>query len=136
MTVTRGREHVFLGMHVKYTEKNTAIITIMKDYLREAIAESELGIKRQAATPATRELFEENESAARLSAHRADVLYRIVAKLLYVAIRALMDILLAVGFLCTRVSKSTVEDEGKLRRFGVHQRKHGQGVVVETERLK
>ena len=68
MTVTRGREHVFLGMNIKYTDERTAIIT-MKDYLREAIAESELGIKRQAATPATRELFEVSESAARLSEH-------------------------------------------------------------------
>ena len=28
-----------------------------------------------------------------------------------------MDILLAVGFLCTRVSKSTTEDEGKLNTW-------------------
>jgi hypothetical protein len=116
MTVTRGREHVFLGMNIKYTDERTAIIT-MKDYLREAIAESELGIKRQAATPATRELFEVDEKAARLPERRSDVFHRIVTKLLYVAIRARMDMLLAVGFLCTRVSKSTVEDEGKLRRL-------------------
>jgi hypothetical protein len=28
MTVTRGREHVFLGMNIQYTEERTAIITI------------------------------------------------------------------------------------------------------------
>jgi hypothetical protein len=28
-----------------------------------------------------------------------------------------MDILLAVGFSCTRVAKSTVKDEGKLKRL-------------------
>ena len=116
MTVTRGREHVFLGMNITYTDQKTAIIT-MKEYLREAIAESELGIKRQAATPATRELFEVSEKASRLPQRRSDIFHRIVTKLLYVAIRARMDLLLAVGFLCTRVSKSTVEDEGKLRRL-------------------
>jgi hypothetical protein len=41
----------------------------------------------------------------------------VVAKLLYVAIRGHTDILLAVSFLCTRVSKSTVEDQAKLKRL-------------------
>ena len=40
-----------------------------------------------------------------------------VAKLLYVAIRARGDILLAVSFLCTRVSKSTTQDQAKLKRL-------------------
>ena len=46
----------------------------------------------------------------------AETFHRIVAKLLYVSIRARMDILLAIGFLCTRVSKSTRQDQSKLRR--------------------
>jgi hypothetical protein len=36
MTVTRGKEHVFLGMNIKYTDKRTAIVT-MRSYLEEAI---------------------------------------------------------------------------------------------------
>ena len=28
MTVTRGKEHVFLGMNIRYTENRTAIITM------------------------------------------------------------------------------------------------------------
>jgi hypothetical protein len=39
MNVKRGKEHIFLGMHVRYTEKGTAVIT-MKDYLQEAITGS------------------------------------------------------------------------------------------------
>ncbi len=27
MNVKRGKEHIFLGMHVRYTEKGTAVIT-------------------------------------------------------------------------------------------------------------
>jgi hypothetical protein len=38
------------------------------------------------------------------------------SKLLYVAIRARVDLLLPVAFLCTRVSKSTVQDQSKLKR--------------------
>jgi hypothetical protein len=41
---------------------------------------------------------------------------QVVAKLLYVSIRARMDLLLAVSFLTTRVSKSTTEDQAKLKR--------------------
>jgi hypothetical protein len=52
-----------------------------------------------------------------LSPHEADIFHSVTAKLLYVAIRARMDILLPVGFLGTRVSKSTVDDQHKLRRL-------------------
>ena len=53
MTVTRGKEHVFLGMHVKYTEQRTAEIT-MTDYLKEAIEESRMDINKVSPTPATK----------------------------------------------------------------------------------
>ena len=46
MTVTRGTEHVFLGMNIRYTENRTAVIT-MKEYLKESIEESELNISYQ-----------------------------------------------------------------------------------------
>jgi hypothetical protein len=58
-----------------------------------------------------------DDSAARLGKSDAEVFHSVVAKLLYVAIRARMDILLAVGFLCSRVSKSTVQDMAKLKRL-------------------
>jgi hypothetical protein len=116
MTVTRGKEHVFLGMNIRYTENKTATIT-MKEYLRESIDESELNITREAATPATKELFDVSDKATKLVGRRSERFHSVVQKLLYVALRARMDILLAVGFLCTRVAKSSVEDEGKLRRL-------------------
>jgi hypothetical protein len=46
MTVTRGKEHAFLGMNIKYTKQHTAIIT-MKNYLAEAITESGLNITKK-----------------------------------------------------------------------------------------
>jgi hypothetical protein len=115
MTVTRGREHTFLGMKIRYTGEGTAIIT-MKQYLEEALAESEMHISRTAVTPATRNLFEVDPDSPRLDKHRAEVLHSVTAKLLYVSLRARVDLLLAVVFLCTRVSVSTEQDEAKLRR--------------------
>jgi hypothetical protein len=44
----------------------------------------------------------------------AEVFHRIVAKLLYVALQARMDILLAIGFLCTRVAGITKQDQSML----------------------
>ena len=116
MTVTRGRDHVFLGMNIAYKDNVTAEITI-REYLEEAISDSNLDIKRTAATPTKRDLFEISATAKPLQNKEAEVFHSVVAKLLYVSIRARMDILLAVRFLCTRVSKCTVEDQAKLKRL-------------------
>ena len=51
-----------------------------------------------------------------LETEKAEVFHCVVAKLLYVAKRARVDLQLALAFLCTRVSKSTQEDWEKLRR--------------------
>jgi hypothetical protein len=110
MTVTRGREHIFLGMHITYTKERTAVI-VMKEYLTEAIQESKMEINRVAPTPAKKNLFDVDASAAPLNQKERDIFHSVVAKLLYVALRARMDLLQAVIFLCTRVSKSTVQDQ-------------------------
>ena len=115
MTVTRGREHVFLGMKIRYTEERTAIIT-MKDYLKEAITGSGLDITKTASTPANGNLFKIDDKSPLLDSGRAEIFHSVVAKLLYVALRARVDILLPIAFLCTRVSKSTLQDEAKLKR--------------------
>ena len=95
----------------------TAEIT-MRDYLEEAIAESGLDIKRTAASPARRDLFELCDKSEALSKSEAKLFHHVVvlAKLLYVATRARGDVILAIIFLCTRVSKSTKQDQAKLRR--------------------
>jgi hypothetical protein len=117
MTVTRGDEHdVFLGMRIRYDKHaKTATIT-MKAYLQEAIKESGMGIHRTVPTPARKILFEVDESATRLDTAEAMTFHSVVAKLLYVSTRARMDLLLAISFLSTRVSKSTVQDRAKLKR--------------------
>jgi hypothetical protein len=115
MTVTRGKEHTFLGMGITYTDDGKVQIT-MKDYLTEAIDESGMSIERTVATPAKKDLFDVDDMATLLEREQAEVFHSVVAKLLYVSLRARMDILLPVIFLCTRVSKSTVQDRTKLKR--------------------
>ena len=115
MTVTRGDEHVFLGMNFVF-DGNGKVRIAMKDYLSEAIEECGMKIERTVATPAKKDLFDVDDTAKPLRKPEAEVFHSVVAKLLYVSLRARMDILLPVIFLCTRVSKSTTEDQAKLKR--------------------
>jgi hypothetical protein len=105
MTVTRGQEYVFLGMHIRYTNKGTAVIT-MKDYLTEAIEESGLDISKSVSTPASRTLFDVDKSAEPLGKKESEVFHSVSAKSLYVSLRARVDLLLPIVFRCTRVSNA------------------------------
>ena len=70
----------------------------------------------KATTPAKRTLFEVDPKLRAMNKEEGESFHRIVAKLLYVYIWARVDILLPVGFLCTRVSTSTEQDQAKLKR--------------------
>lgn len=115
LTVTRGQEHVFLGMHIKFLE-NRNMEVLMKDYLKESIDEFLDDIVKSSVTPAAKNLFDVNDDDERLSTKRSDNFHSITCKLLYVAHRGRPDILLPITFLCTRVSKSNVKDWEKLKR--------------------
>ena len=88
----------------------------MKQYLEEALAECGMDIKRKAETPAGKGLFEVDATSPLLEKRDGEVFHSITAKLLYVSTRARIDLLLAIAFLSTRVSKSTKEDRAKLKR--------------------
>jgi len=115
LTVTRGRKHVFLGMHLNFrADKNLEIK--MKDYLIEATNDFGEDIVKSSITPAASKLFETHDNAERLDAQRSDTFRSVVCKLLYMAQRARPDILLPITFLCTRVvSVSNVMDWAKLK---------------------
>ncbi len=59
-------------------------------------------------------LFQVDEDAAVLPEGDRQVFHSVVAKLLYLSKRTRPDILTAVSFLCTRVTKATIEDKKKL----------------------
>jgi hypothetical protein len=65
MTVTRGKDHVFLGMNITYNDDGTASIK-MKDYLKEAAADFGDHIVKLAATLAKRDLFDINDDSPAL----------------------------------------------------------------------
>ena len=50
MTVTRGKEHTFLGMDIQYLVNGTATIC-MKGHLEEAINEFDASLTRKSASP-------------------------------------------------------------------------------------
>jgi hypothetical protein len=115
MTVTRGMEHVFLGMKLGFHDNGTVSVD-MREHIKEAIEDFGEPITRSAATPAKKNLFEIDESSAKLSAEQGETFHRVVAKLLFVSKRSRLDIQLPIAFLCTRVSCSTEQDWTKLRR--------------------
>jgi Reverse transcriptase (RNA-dependent DNA polymerase)/Zinc knuckle len=115
MTVTRGREHVFLGMKIDFHTNGTASIR-MKEYIAEAIQDFGEDISRQAATPAKKNLFDIDGKSEELTGAKKEVFHSVVAKLLYVSKRGRPDIQLPIAFLCTRVAHSTDEDWMKLKR--------------------
>jgi len=61
-------------------------------------------------------LFDVDSESPLLEGEEFDTFRSVVAKLLYVATRARLDMLLPVAFLCTRVTKSTKQDQTKLKR--------------------
>jgi hypothetical protein len=115
MTVTRGKEHVFLGMNINFHENGTASIK-MREYIKEAITDFGESITKSATTPAKKNLFEIDEESEKLTINNSEIFHSVVAKLLYVSKRGRLDIQLPVAFLCTRVSCSTEKDWAKLKR--------------------
>jgi hypothetical protein len=116
LKITTGRNHTYLGMDITF-KKNGTLEIRMKDYIKEAIEASKEDVSKGVSTPANRHLFDIDETSERLSRDQSDLYHHIVAKLLYVSKRSRLDIQLTIGFLCTRVSCSTMEDWGKLKRL-------------------
>ena len=100
MTVTRGKHHVFLGMDITFNNDNGTVTILMKEYLKEANADSGKDAY----------LFTVDNGSEQLDKRQGEIFHSIVAKLLYVSKRARTDAQLAIAFLCTRVSCSTEQD--------------------------
>ena len=108
MSVTRGKEHEFLGMKIKF-KKNKLEID-MKKHILKAMEVFPEEITRNAATPAKSFLFNVRDECEKLDNGRADSFHSVVAALLFVSRRCRLDIQTAIGFLTTRVSCSDEDD--------------------------
>ena len=115
MSQTRGDEHEFIGMNMKFT-KDKKVKIGMKKHVLKAINSFHDDITRDAATPATSYLFSVRESSPKLSEEKADNFHSVVAMLLFISRRSRLDIQTAVGFLTTRVSGPDQDDWNKLKR--------------------
>lgn len=102
----------YLGMHI-VVENGSAAVS-MEAFVRGILAEHP--VTGVASTPATANLFDNLGRGTLLDAKKQKLFHTITAKLLYLAKRARVDILLAVSVLCTRVTVPTDEDWVKLER--------------------
>jgi hypothetical protein len=116
MSVTRGKEHDFLGMNIVFNDDGTVAIG-MKQYIREAINDFGEDVSKCVTSPATKALFTIDSDSTLLQQTQKERFHRIVQKLLYLSHRGWPDIQLTISFLCTRVSRSTTQDWAKLKQL-------------------
>lgn len=114
LSVHRGRELDYLGMHFDWRQPGKCYVT-MSGYIEELLTFA-AEIKGKASTPASQSLFEIDEESEALCDERREFFHSLTAKFLYLAKRARPDLLLAVSFLARRVQKPTKEDMKKLQR--------------------
>ena len=115
LTVSRGKQHSYLGMQIDYTEDGKVKFT-MPHMIDEIIGQLPLSLSNgPSSTPAANHLFQVNKDAQKLDQATADLFHRITAQLLYLGKRARPDLQTAVSFLTTRV---TSPDQDDLRKLG------------------
>jgi hypothetical protein len=91
MKVTRGKDHVFLGMNVCLNSNKTVSIS-MDSYRQDAIDSSNLNITSSASSPAAKHLFIIHEQLLPLDKTVRDNVHIFVAKRLYVSLKARPDL--------------------------------------------
>ena len=112
VTVTRGLRHSYLAMNIVVTENGIDIDMI--NYIEKILEGRTCG---RATTPATDDLFTNSEDEALLDQAGSKLFHSDVAKLLYLAKRTRLEILLSVSHLASRVANPTVGDQKKLQRL-------------------
>ena len=126
---SRGDRHNYLGMVLDFAEPGLCKISMPG--FEQALFEDESAYRR-ATTPATDDLFETSDDSEKLNAKEMRDFHTKVAKLLYLAKRTRPECLVAVSYLTTRVTKSTVEDRAKLNRvLGYIKSTQGAAIILK-----
>jgi hypothetical protein len=117
MTVTKGKEHRYLGMDFDYSRPGVLRVTMIK-YIEDIFEDFPELIEKSSRTPHTENLFKvrDESEATFLSEEQAQQFHRVVAQLLFLSCRARRDIQTPVAFLTTRVKKPDTDDWGKVKR--------------------
>jgi hypothetical protein len=103
----------YLGMQINRWDNQVEVS--MDFFLSKLLKPYEFLPVRQ--TPGTRTVYQVNTQAEKLKEVEQRVFHTETAKLLFLAKRVRPDILTVVSFLCTRVTRATVEDRKKLARL-------------------
>ena len=109
LTITRGKHHDYLGMHIDYSNKGKVSIT-MTQYIEDMLLDIPQSISGMATKPAANHLFKTNPNGDKLSEEWAQFFHFNVAKLLFLCKRARPDIQTGVAFLSTRVQAPDADD--------------------------
>jgi hypothetical protein len=112
LTATVGKVHSYLGMTFNFETPGEVKITTER-YINEIMTEN--NVHGSSTVPASNDLFDIVESPE-LDEKRKATFHSVVAKLLYLAKRTRPDILTAISFLTTRVTKSNEKDWSKLQK--------------------
>ena len=113
LKITYGKSHEYLGMALDI--KDTYCEMTMANYINDLVNDNGGFGQRIHQSPASDKLFTTMETKP-LSENDREHFHRTVARLLYLATRVRPDILLAVTYLCSRVTKATASDKVKLNR--------------------
>ena len=115
ITISRGKEHEFLGMDIKL--RGDGLIEVcMKKQIEEAAKMFGDLCSYKVTSPCANHLWDVNEKAELLSEEKAATFHSVTAKLLHLSKRPRPDIEPAIAFCTTRVQQPSVDDWKKLRR--------------------
>jgi len=113
LPIKRGDVHSYIGMTFDFRSKGAVKLT-MEGYIKDLLKEYE--VTGKAVTPALEDLYQVDNDSRKLSHSRQEIFHSRVAKLLYLAKRAMPELLPTIMFLSTRVSTATEQDWTKLTR--------------------
>ena len=110
----RGKEHILLGMSIKLRNDNKIKFDIIEQ-IQEVIEWLGEEIEKNVYTPANNKSSIFDNNTLQLSTEQYQIFHSVVAKLLCIHQRGRPNTETTVVFLCTRFSKSTLEDWKRLR---------------------
>ena len=116
--VKKGPIINYLGMTLDWSTPGEVRVTQL-GFVSDLLRESGMDFSGRASTsPAAENLFDtrEDSEAGEIDKTTKDWFHRFTAKMLYLSKRTRPEILTTVAFLCTRVTKSNLDDVKKLKR--------------------
>ena len=115
MKKSYGKKHQYLGMDLDLSSKGEVKIS-MVPYILDAIETFGEDCSTPVGSPAAKYLLTVRPKSEPLPEEKRKLFHKVVAKLLYITKRARPDLIVAVNFLCGRVTKATKDDWNKLHR--------------------